>query len=271
MKKRSEVAAMKKRSEAASSPKPSAEERTVPLPIEGSMHCDACDEDVSTKDVIRNGDKVECPNCGADIESLATPTKMSTPAGKPEDKFVDPHPDRKWCGDCGTELTIIESGAMKGINFPCGHGAAERVDDPRKAKRVSPAAGLQTRTHIEVDKRNAEDKARNDEPRPGGGSRATVPGTKDSGRETGHLNASPPAPTVTIEGDRISVVWGKSQFPLAMMSNFTVGDFFVSKVLPPGTDRVQAAREILADIEKIADEAFDRQRSWYEKKLGSLQ
>lgn len=269
MKKRSEVTALKKRSEV----KSSAAERTVPLPkideTSGSVHCDACDEDVEVaKLIIAEGKEPECPNCGASIESLATPTKLSTDQGEPEDKlaptksineqvFVDKHPDRKWCGECGTELTIIAKGSMAGVTFPCGHGAAERIDDPRKAKRVSPAASLQTRTYHEIDKRNTDDKVR--------------ARTDEKGRDNGNDITSPGAPSITIEGDRISVVWGKSQFPLAMMSNFTVGDFFVSKQLEPGADRVKAAREILADIEKIADEAFDRQRAWYEKKLGSLQ
>lgn len=256
MKKRSEVAAMKKRSEVVSEKKTSAEERTVPLPgVGGVYECEACEAKIPAEKIIHNGDKLECPECGAKIEGALSSDALSTSAGKDEDKFVDPHPERKWCGECATELTILTSGPMKGINFPCGHGNAERVDDPRKAKRVSPAAGLQTRTRVEVEKRNEEDK---------------TSAKKDTGRDTSALNVSPPTPMVSVEGDRISVMWGKSTFPLAMMSNFSVGEFFVSKILPPGADRVQAAREILSDIEKIADEAFARQRSWYEKKLGSL-
>lgn len=259
MKKRSEVQAMKKRSEV----KASAAERTATLPkvdtSSGSVHCDACDQDIEvSKLIVVDGKDPECPECGASIESMTVPPKLSTDAGEPGDTptksineqvFVDKHPDRKWCGECGTELTIILKGAMAGVTFPCGHGAAERIDDPRKAKRVSPAAGLQTRTHIEVDKRNAEDK----------------------GRDVSGRNVTPPAPSIVVEGDRISVMWGKSTFPLAMMSNFTVGEFFVSRKIEPGSSVLEEGRKILADIERLADEAFDRQRAWYEKKLGSLQ
>lgn len=264
MRKRSEV--IRKRSEV-DTPKSSAEERTLPIPgtekPSSIQKCGACGDDFDLKEAKQRTDgKYECSHCGAALDT-GGPAPPPQPDKKPAStELKDPH--RKYCGECASEWPIVDGPRGKHFVINCGHTTAIRVAHPDEAKRNAPPAGLQTRS-LDVPKPSSD---RSDEPRPGGGSRATMP--KDNAKADYGFNTSPPAPKVVIEGNRMSVLWGKSTFPLGMMSNFTVGDVFLSTELPEGANRVAEAKKIIADLKEIADHAFNVQSKWYLEKLGSL-
>lgn len=237
MKTRSEAMAERKAKEAAKEgKKPSAEERTEPLPLKevfGPTYviCGACSESIPVKKLVGvKDDGGSCPECGGAIKNISGRTfTKSAPLG-PE----------------------VDAALLR--------DSEEREKETERAKKASTTTS-----------------DRSDEPRPGGGSRATVPGEAPKPKmvnpeKNEDLQAAPPAPRVSHDPvlNTISIEWGKSTFPLAMMSNFTVGGFFFSKKLEPGADVLQEGREILRGLEKLADEAFDRQAAWYEKKLGVL-
>lgn len=250
MKSRSEV--MRTRGQAKSEPKPSAEARTEPLPAivpSGWARCDACGATAeASMCAVRNDGFAECPDCGAPMTLDAS---AAPPATKPE-AFAPKHPERKWCGECATEVSFTP----KGMFFPCGHDKAERVDDPRKAKKVKPAAGHQTRTEHEIERRRAA---------------GVVVDAKGDTAVIAH-GAAPSTPaSVAVQGNRLSVQWGESRMPIDQFNSFKCGGFIATVDLPEGADRVAEAEKILRDLEQIADKTFQRQREWYAKKLGLLE
>ncbi len=274
MKKRSEI---RKRSEVST---------TKPEAPTGTVHCNGCDEDIVASTIVSFAEDKsgECPKCGDKIPLSAI--NAAYPEG--HEHVVDEHgdvgtraelaakakteegplnPDRKWCGTCGSEWPVVNGKFM--IN--CGHTHAARVDDPRKAEKYAPPAGLQGRSAVEVKRRDEAD-ARKMSMQSTSGDDADVlgpPPKKEDTRDTSGFNTTAPAPKITIEGNRLSVEWGKSTFPLGMMMNFTIGGYFASIEHAPGK-RLEAFREIMSDFEKMASEAFATQSAWYQKKLGTL-
>lgn len=209
--------------------------------------CPACDERFPRHRVAnyRENGNGECPECGAEIDlaTLAKPTPevKAKPDGTPSGKF---------CGVCGASILLMK----EKLWLNCGHtlGNAMPVTDPKQARSYGPPAGAP----LAISEPRIPSPKKND------------PGEALS---TASMSASPPAPKVVVEGDRISIEWGKSVFPVAAFnSNFTVGGFFVSTMLAPGANKVAEADRILAELQAIADRAFAAQAEWYRKKLASL-
>jgi hypothetical protein len=69
---------------------------------------------------------------------------------------------------------------------------------------------------------------------------------------------------------RVSLRWGEARMPVDRFNHFSVGGHIITADLAPGEDAVEAAERIAADLERIADVLFDRQRRWYLQKLGIL-
>lgn len=266
MKKRSEI--VKKRSEV-----------SAPAKASGSVTCGACEATIERSAIktYRDDGTGECPECGdalvvSDAKHDIPSKALAVDSDRDDTKRDGPlNPERKWCGTCGSEWPIVHGQFM--IN--CGHMHASRVDDPRKATNFGPPAPLNVRVEHERAKRDAEDERNaksdfgktmhdaNEHAKEHGS------GAKKDSRDLSTLNATSPAPKITIEGNRLSVEWGKSTFPVGMMMNFTVGGFFASVEHEPG-ERLKAFRQILGDFEKMANEAFAKQSAWYQEKLGSL-
>lgn len=209
------------------------------------VKCAACEEDSIVANCTRRTDgALECPSCGAPVVYGA-----KVRVEEPRD------PERKYCGECGSEWPLVNG--RPHIN--CGHVRAERIADPRKARNYGPPAGLQTRSDKARDEHDRDDA----EIREIRERQAVMP-----------IVAAPPVedrqPQVVIAGNRVSVQWGKSTFPVAPYANFSVGEFYRSTELAEGDDPVAVARAMLAELRAIADHAFAEQRAWYEEKLETL-
>ena len=260
MKKRSEI--VKKRSEIVRDASPAT----------GTVVCYACEGTIDRSRITtkRDDGTWECPECGC---AIVADDSKKVDMSERADALAPLNPERKWCGTCGSEWPIVNGQFM--IN--CGHMHAARVDDPRKATSFNPPGGLQTRPKMEAAQRDAAERAAaraenvdvNDGP-PAASSDEVATKKKNTGRDTSGFTATTQAPKISVDGNRLSVEWGKATFPLGMMQNFAVGSFFASVEHAPG-ERLKAFREILADFEKMANEAFAKQRAWYLEKLGSLQ
>ena len=258
MKSRSEVMAAKK----------SAAERTVPLPLDkpeskteskaksvpddepdddAMVECEACESKLDLRALEKREDgQYECSECAAPIKvgakAKTNGAKAKESAEEPKKQAVNQARSGNFCGTCGAEWPLLDGQ----IHINCGHTKALRIDDPRKATMMKgvTASGA-----------------------------ANAPATSP----TAHV--PPPyaeQPTVILTGNRISIGWGKSSFPYGEITNgpkyanFEVPTQIVTVELPLNTDRVEAARAILADLQKIADLAFDTQYKWYVARLRSI-
>lgn len=263
MKSRSEV--LKSRSQVVVEKKTTAAERTKPMFDDAttaptSVKCDACEETSKISDLEKRDDGTyECPHCANPIEvkGLKKGKKEEAPPMREPGDDTDViekemEEDRKakakeenskkakvetrtseYCGECGSEWPTLDGKTV--IN--CGHKNALRVDDPRKAKNMRAAT-------------------------PSG---VTVPPASPVS-----MTPNPTAPVLAVAGRRISLTWGESTFPIAQYSNMKVGNFIMSREVANDEDPVEVARRMLADLQKIADTAFDTQVAWYKKKLGLL-
>lgn len=277
MKSRSEVLKSKKQSPEAS--KVSAAERTVPLPTslppDAIVDCKACGTKSKAGDCsVRADGFAECPSCAAPV-TLEAPSKAEPGPGvsklleekktkeEKKQKAEDdkPRPPPTYCGDCGTELAWVAGGANAGMStffFSCGHTKDQHgmIDDPRKAKRPGTApAPHGTRTDAEVARRDDEDRKAGVE------------------RPRAAAAASGPAFTATPlagGGTRLSIPWGEARMPVDNFNNFKCGGHIITVEVPPGGDVLAAAKKSIDELERIADLMFDRQKKWYEKKLGIL-
>lgn len=250
---------MRSRSEAARS---KGETKQVPVVSPSAIvKCAACEEDsIASKCTRRADGALECPSCGAPVVYGAK-VRVEEPPREPE---------RKYCGECGSEWPLVNG--RPHIN--CGHVRAERIADPRKARNYGPPAGLQTRSDKAREARDIEDAVIRDlvERAP-----AEVDAKKLLEQDKARLVRSAAeatrlglTPQVAIAGNRVSVQWGKSTFPVAPYANFSVGEFYRSTELAEGDDPVAVARAMLAELRAIADHAFAEQRAWYEEKLETL-
>jgi hypothetical protein len=190
----------------------------------------------------------------------ANPTPSNDP-GPPFGATLAKRPEAKWCGECGAEWTLTNDGQ---IFITCGHNHAERVDDPRKAKNLKPPAGLQARTEHEVAKRNAEDE------------KTIGDGIAEKMREKGAYRegaSSKQGPIVMVDSarpDRVTVGFGEARFPVPgdQYNHFKTAMISVSTDVAPGENRVDVAERILADVERIAEMAYERELAWYTDRLG---
>jgi len=194
---------------------------------------------------------LECVHCGGPVEAAAFTAAPKPDAPLPRAAavgWVDPPPARSvFCGVCGSKWPLVN-----GKVFPnCGHKVSEATDDPRHATAFAPPAGLNTVSEREVERRNAADAAK----------AVPTPLANVSGG-TGVVVAG--------ASNRLSIAWGESRFPVDAYNYFKVGSHIVTVDVPEGEDRLAVARAIAADLERIADELFERQRAWYEKKLASV-
>lgn len=258
MKSRSEVLAEKAK-------KASAAERTVPLPLEkpekkpeveekpeptgDTVTCPACEEKLEIAKLEKREDgSYECSECAAPIPADGKVKAEKPKADKP--KADKPKKDAEasvetrtgsFCGDCGAEWPVLNGKT----HINCGHTKALRVDDPRKATNMK-------------------------------GVTASGVANPPDGPPSVHTPPSYGAPIVAVLGNRISIGWGKTTFPFGEITNgpkyanFDIPSQIITVDLPEGADRVDAARSIIADLQKIADLAFDTQYAWYKKKLRIL-
>ena len=273
MKSRSE--ALRSRSEAKA--KPSAEERTLPLtvPPGAKVRCEACAAiSEAEKCATRADGTAECPECGGPV-LLVDPASAPPPASaerkavaeKPARKEPkDPH--RKYCGECGSEWTFTDAG-LPFIN--CGHTNAERIEDPRKAKKYGPPAGIGYRVDVEVERRNKADAdaAASSAPKAEGPKVMGVPiptiGVKVA---TDPLDASAPAPK---SGTRMTILWGEARMPYDQFNGIKVGGHMVTFDVPEGeAEAERAIAQAVGKLEEIADVLFERQKAWYDRKLRLL-
>lgn len=237
---------------------------------EGEVTCEACETTTAIEKLEEDDGKLRCPECAAVIKlDKKSTAKSKDDKSKKEEKVeekdddedeedeedeesesaedapLDPKKARPkdgevsgYCGECGSPWPY-----MKGEPWVnCGHGKAIRVDDPRKAKRMEKVT-------------------------PGG---ITVPPTTPL--ETHERPKFAPSPEVSFSGNRMSISWGKMIFPAGesrgfKFSNMETAQQIITVELPPGADRVKAAREIVAELQQIADIAFEAQFTWYLEKL----
>ena len=253
MKSRSEV--LKNRT-ATKSP---AAERTVPLPFAHKLTCDACEHEFETKNVTQREDgTIECPECGNPMATAQWPGEFpkikkdkTPPPDSDSDVIVSSrldttsnaqpsklhHPDM-YCGDCGAKWTWEKFvGINGGYAINCGHITAIQVDDPRKAKKLNPPAG---------------------HPRP------------DPPKDPLESRAPFGTPAVTLTGNRLSITWGECRFPVDQFNSLKVGQIIMTVEHAPDDDRVEVARRMLSDMQKIQDLAFDVQSTWYKNKLKTM-
>lgn len=232
---------MRKRSEIKSTKKPSAEERTIPLPFDsGSIRCPACDEFVRRENFSQRDDGLhECPECGA---AITLPKKKKSEPESEEKTTSVKNPHLKYCGQCGSEWPILNDRFV--IN--CGHMTAERIEDPEKAKKYGPPAGLQTRATKSKPKERE------------------IPETPEKPM------SKAVSPTVTVGGGKVSVAWAESMFRVADHSYFRVGSFILTAECSENDDHIEVGKKLIVEGEKLADFAFERQKAWYLKKLGLL-
>lgn len=252
MKTRAEMMQEKKDAEAKKASKTSAAERTIPiLGTEVSVKCPACDETVTLKGLASRADgKFECPECAAPIESGVKSTKVEKPAEKPAEEKPTKAEETtsgarsaNFCGKCGAEWPLINGK----VSINCGHTRALRVDDPRKAENMKSV------TSSGVASPPAEPPSR-------------------------YLAPTSPAPTTTVDHDtkRVFASWGKMSFPvgealgIGKYNNMEIGPFSLSEPFSEGVNLDELVRRMSADMQKMADEAFDTQLVWFKEKLGLL-
>jgi hypothetical protein len=245
---------MRKRSEANSTKtdkKPSAQERTEPLPKpNGPIICSVCEEPTTIEQCSERPNGMhECPSCGAvidvtlqakpeaakatpkidapkteviigtkpEVPALTLPVRedLSAPRAPVAPGPVHEPPPKSYCGACGVERPIVQGKIWK----QCHEGATD-VGDPTRAAQYRPPAG---------------------------------------------------SPVATITGRTLRVTRGKMVFPTVQYGSMTIGAYEMTIELGPDANAVEAARRIRADLKKIAEEAFAEELAWYEEKFRSLQ
>lgn len=254
MKSRSEVLKDRQASKSEKVEKPSSVERTKPMfdnkDSTLSVKCEECDDVVEVAKLTKRADgRYECSSCAAPIEASKIfkgtepekKSKTSAPEIKAEEK---PSLEKKsrarsgvFCGECGAEWPYLKGEIVKN----CGH-AVDSVDDPYKARvrrNVTPSGVVQKPANLD-----------------------TSPTAVESSEKT----------EVTFSGNRISITWGRMKFPVGekhgfKYSDMEIGSHIITVELAPGADRVQAAKSIIADLQKIAERAFEVQYRWYLDKL----
>lgn len=270
MRKRSEVSKDTKKSEEPKpGPKPPAVERTAPLFTDAAgdsqVKCPACDDvNPLEKWTLRSDKKTrECPSCGAPLEALVA-VGAADPAPDPDEVVVDEEgdartraemnekhdlpgprpadvqtkgkagpPRKTYCGECAAEWAVVDGHPW----MNCGHAGAEGVDDPRKAKRWNPPAGIGT-------------------PRT-----PNIPQTAP---------VFPAGAEITFTGPKLHVSWGEARFPIDAYNNFKVGPFSITATLHPDERITETASRMLAELRAIAELAFAAERKWYEEHLVTL-
>ena len=277
MKSRSEALRSRSEAKAASTrvdAKASAEERTLPLtvPPGSKVRCEACAAiSEAAKCETRADGTAECPECGGPV-LLVDPASAPPPesakreavAEKPARKEPkDPH--RKYCGECGSEWTFTDAG-LPFIN--CGHTNAERIEDPRKAKKYGPPAGIGYRVDVEVERRNKVDAEM----------RAKEETKVEPARVGGDAYMGVPIPSLKVgaepapkQGTRLSLVWGESRMPYDQFNGIKVGGHMLTLDLSEdAATREKVIAKAIEQLEEIADRLFDRQKAWYDRKLRLL-
>jgi len=223
--------------------------------------CKSCGEkSPAEKCATRTDGFAECSVCGGICELEAPKAEDVVAAAKDDGKAVSPEmkallekqaekkakaeapPDGlkpKFCAECGAELTWAKG--LSTFVYPCGH----------------------TKEHGIVNDANLANK----------------PGTAPAGHQTraAHALANPPSPGpggVVVEssprGIRLFIPWGEARMPIDRFNNFKCGGHSMTVDVPDGADPVAVAKDTLRKLEKIADLMFERQKEWYEKKLGIL-
>lgn len=262
---------MKKRSEAKPKPKKtSAAERTTPMKYddpEAIVLCGICDESNKVKDCSRDEKNVlECPACGAPIETMALrgdlPSKALLTDVKDEDE-EDNEPD-----------DVVSIGVHTGASS--GTPTRGAKSNPFESKRENAKQDAMLKDFVST--------APAHEPPPKtycttcGSEWPIVKGEiwKNCGHTGGSVgsprnasNYNPPAgtPRATVLGTTLHITRGKATFPTVAYGNFHVGPFGASVELMPGMDLIETAARIRADLRKIADDAFAEELAWYEQKL----
>ena len=257
MKSRSEVLKSKKSAAASTAaPKQSAEERTVPLPAgkDGMIaSCKACGEKSSAeKCATRNDGFTECPACGGVCEIVAPEDAAPAADVSPEmKKLLGEQAEKKakaeappaglkqkFCGECSAELTWVKHLAT--FVFGCGHTKEAHgiVDDPRDAKKPGTAPpGHHVRAAHAIAQREAE---------------------------------SPRATALSGGGTRLFIPWGKARMPVDRFNSFECGGHSMTIDVPEGADLDEVMEKAFDQLQEVADRLFERQKAWYEKKLGIL-
>lgn len=221
-------------------------EEEKPKSSSKTLHCDDCDKDYPIGDLAKREDgDYECAGC-------AMPLKVGGTKVEKKDDAVSRVIDKKkngaaatvqtrtggFCGKCGAEWPLMNGKYIQN----CGHGDALRVDDPRKATNVKAS---------------------------------TASGVTQMPSEPPSSHTIPPNVKMTVEGNRITMAWGKVIFPVgeaqgvSKFSNMDIGPFSISETFEPSTF-IETVRRMLANLQQIADMTFDTQFVWYKEKLGLL-
>lgn len=246
MKSRSEIIAQRKAEAAAAKSKPSADKKKG-----GTVYCEDCDETLPIEGLNRREDgKYECSGCAMPLEVGARAHQLASQGGtirtEPLDKAIE---DKKakgdnaartgsYCGECGAEWPMLDGKRV--IN--CGHMRAIRVDDPRKATNMK-------------------------------GATASGAPNPPAGPPTVH--ALPSNVTVAVDGNSIRMAWGKAIFPVGEMigiskfSNMEIGPFSLTEAYDVSRHSEIVTR-MFANLQKMADTAFDLQLVWFKEKLGLI-
>lgn len=247
---------LRKRSEARAE-KPSAAERTVPIPgteekgLPGHAQCRECGETVAAaKCTRRPSGELECSECGAPIpeEGFTEELRAAAKADAPREiSFKRP----VFCDQCGAEWKIID-----GKPWPnCGHKEGF-VDDPKKAKRWNPPAGHPRPPPADVVEAQRAQLAPAEKP-PLPAPRVTVTDVPEA--EPGIPGEKP---------CRLGVEWGKVTINRGAYN--TIGPFSV--YVDCGRHEVlKVGVEMLDQLEKLADHAMAVQRKWYARKMKELE
>lgn len=251
MKSRSEILAERKAA-AASSEKPKQEAQKGAA---NTIYCKECDETFAVADLTRREDgKYECGSCAMPLSpmtkerALQLASEGGTIRTEPLDKAIASDAKKakgentarssSYCGECGAEWPLINGK----IHMNCGHVRALRVDDPRKANAMKAT---------------------------------TASGAPNPPAGPPSMHVVPPNVSMTIEGNSLRMAWGKAIFPVGELlgqskfSNMEIGPFSLTETYDSARHDEIVGR-MLANLQQMADRAFDVQLLWFKEKLGLI-
>jgi hypothetical protein len=259
--------------------KPSAVERTVPIPGTVSPTGFQCSQCKAASEIAKcskraNGD-LECEHCGMPHDEADV--KAGGVGGVSEPKTAGPpqaDQPKAYCDQCGANWPRLEVSQWK--PFPnCGHTNGY-VDDPRKAKEWKPPPGHprpDPPPEVAMMKREPAIAGTQSYYSVGGGGGGA--GEPNYGAGAAGGGGSAPTAQGQVRSTQLPnglvnlhVEWGKVTIQRGHYS--TVGPFAIH-VDCRREDALAVGIETLDLLEKLADHAMKKQRAWYLRKLEQIQ
>lgn len=239
---------MRKRSEVAGS----ANGGAAPA-ARGGVVCPECSHrfDEATAKVSENVEHaVSCPRCLADVA-------VELPLAKTV------------CAECGTRQRATASGLVCEL----GHGGVDGISPAEWEAKLQAAKDRAKPTPVQEAPASAPRSPVGAPSAPGGGAAAPP---ADSARHEAMRAAARGAPTeppvaVAIGyGELVSATWGEELFTPKQFNSFRLGPFSGSTTVRPGEDRGEAFRRLYAELEAHAEEAFEKKKRDYLRRLQGI-